>query len=529
LMGNLARDYPSRRPGSAGDDALAGAIAQSFQHRGFSVSTSSFSGRTVDGTRTLETVTGTRAGLAGGAIVVVAHRDALSSPATADLSGTATLLELARVLAGETQHRTIVLASTSGSAGTAGAAALARSIGIPVDAVIALGDLAGQRVRTPIVVPWSDSDRVAPPLLRNTVEGALGSQAALRPGGTSLAGQFAHLAFPLTISEQGPFGARGVPAVLLSVSGEHAPAADEATNPDRITALGRATLQTITALDGGVGVPAASPYLLYDGKVVPGWAIRLFVLALILPVLGAAIDGLARAWRRGHSITRGIAWVLVSAVPFALAVLLAVGTRLTNLISAAPPGPVDAGAVPLHAAGIAVIAALACVLVVSFVGLRQLRPAPDEGTSVAFVLVMCVTSLAIWVVNPFAAALLIPALHVWMWVVDPEIRLPVAVPVALLLAGLALPVAVIVYFAVALGLSPAGVPWNGLLLIAGGHVTLLAAIEWSVILGCAVSLLTIARRAAGQVEAEEASVTIRGPITYAGPGSLGGTESALRR
>jgi len=28
---------------------------------------------------------------------------------------------------------------------------------------------------------------------------------------------------------------------------------------------------------------------------------------------------------------------------------------------------------------------------------------------------------------------------------------------------------------------------------------------------------------------EEAEVTIRGPLTYAGPGSLGGTESALRR
>jgi len=30
-------------------------------------------------------------------------------------------------------------------------------------------------------------------------------------------------------------------------------------------------------------------------------------------------------------------------------------------------------------------------------------------------------------------------------------------------------------------------------------------------------------------EAADARITVRGPVTYAGPGSLGGTESALRR
>ena len=32
-----------------------------------------------------------------------------------------------------------------------------------------------------------------------------------------------------------------------------------------------------------------------------------------------------------------------------------------------------------------------------------------------------------------------------------------------------------------------------------------------------------------QSEPEEVRVTVRGPVTYAGPGSLGGTKSALRR
>ena len=69
-------------------------------------------------TRTLETVTAVRAGLStADDRDRRAPRRAAARPATAELSGTAALLELARVLAGETQHRTIVLASTSGSAG----------------------------------------------------------------------------------------------------------------------------------------------------------------------------------------------------------------------------------------------------------------------------------------------------------------------------------------------------------------------------------------------------------------------------
>src|SRR5581483_7700782 len=152
-MVSLADQYPNRRPGSTGDDDVATYVAVRLKRSGFNVSTRWSRANTADGKRTIETVIGTRAGLSSGSVVVVAHRDALSSPATADLSGTAVMLELARVLSGETQHRSIVLVSTSGSAGQAGATQLARSLGTPVDAVIALGDLAGKRVHEPVVVP----------------------------------------------------------------------------------------------------------------------------------------------------------------------------------------------------------------------------------------------------------------------------------------------------------------------------------------------------------------------------------------
>jgi hypothetical protein len=70
-------------------------------------------------------------------------------------------------------------------------------------------------------------------------------------------------------------------------------------------------------------------------------------------------------------------------------------------------------------------------------------------------------------------------------------------------------------------------------LLAGGHVGLAGALVWSAAFGCVVAAVLVAARlprAPAGVQLEEGmEVTIRGPRSYAGPGSLGGTESALRR
>ena len=87
---------------------------------------------------------------------------------------------------------------------------------------------------------------------------------------------------------------------------------------DQLTAVGRAVLTTISALDSGRTLPPPSAYVLLGGKVVPGWAISLFVLSLLVPVLMTTIDGVARARRRGHIIWRSLTVVLAAAVPFVL-------------------------------------------------------------------------------------------------------------------------------------------------------------------------------------------------------------------
>ena len=89
-------------------------------------------------------------------------------------------------------------------------------------------------------------------------------------------------------------------------------------------------------------------------------------------------------------------------------------------------------------------------------------------------------ALVIWVSNPYAAALLIPALHLWLLVVAPDLRLRRPVALALLLAGIAPPALVIAYYAlVARPRTRSGCAWNSVLMIAGGQSALLAAVEWS--------------------------------------------------
>jgi hypothetical protein len=346
----------------------------------------------------------------------------------------------------------------------------------------------------------------------------------------------------MTGTEQAPFAARGVPAVLVSLTGDRLPGPREPTSEAQIDALGRSVLSTVNALDNGPEVPRPSAYLLYSGQVIPAWAVRLLVLALILPVLAATIDGLARARRRGHAILPWLVWVLAAAVPFVVAALAIRGMRVVGLIDAAPPGPLPAGAVALHGRAIAILAVLVCLIVLGLVLLRPLvlriararavgafLDVGGPGAASALLLALCAVTLAIWWANPFAAVLLVPALHLWLWAAGAQRRLPRGLVVGLLLGGLALPVLAVLLYAGELDLSLPQAAWSWVLLIAGGAISLSGAVAASVVLGCGVSMTLIAWRALRQPRPEPAPVTVRGPVSYAGPGSLGGTGSALRR
>jgi hypothetical protein len=553
----LARAYPNRRPGSPGDEALAGDVAHELEGLGgtagggFSVRTYHFDAQTIDGERSLSTVVAQRPGSTGEApILILAHRDAAAGGSEAELSATAALLELARVFSTRETKRRIVLVSTSGgSGGDAGAARLASdpsAFGLhgPFDAAIAIGDVAGVQTRIPIAIPFSEALGSAPLELQRTVDAAIAQEAGVEAGVPSTFGQLAHLAFPLTVGEQGVLNAGGIPAVLVEVSGEDGPRPSRlggGVSAQRLELFGRALLNAVDALDTAPDVPRPMQTgLLLQHKSMPAWALRLLAAALLFPVLLTGLDGLARMRRRRAPVGRWTLWTLSCALPFLSCALFAYVLGWFGVLGATPAAPVPPSALPLAGRAVTALAAVVLTFALAWllwgVLLRRLgwNLLPDgDAAGLASLLVALAVGMIAWLVNPFTALLALPALHLWLLLAAPELRPRRSLALALVALGV-LPLALLIgFYADQFGLSVGEVGWMGVLLLAGGHVGPLGALVWSVAFGCvaATTLLALGspRPPATALFEEGVEVTIRGPLSYAGPGSLGGTESALRR
>jgi hypothetical protein len=546
---SLAAQFPSRRPGSRGDQALGAYVARALRGLGgtagggFTVRTRHITGQTIDGERALTTVIATRPGSTGATpIVILAHRDAPSTGSRAELSATAALLELARVFAARETQRTIVLVSTSGgTGGDAGAADFAAYDQGPFDAAIVLGDLAGARRRKPFVVPFSDASGSAPAQLQRTVDDAITHEAGSDPGAPSAIGQLVHMAFPLTVGEQGPLNAAGIPSVLVQVSGERGPTSSDRVSATRLEGLGRSVLSAVDALDSGPDVESTMQTgLLVSPKTIPAWALRLLVGTLLLPPLIVVADGLARARRRRLAVARWSLWTLLCATPFMAAALFAFLLGVVGIVGAAPGEPIPPDALFFGASAATTVVAVALALALAWlvwpmlvrrVGLRA-RPTSDAA-GVGMLLVLLPLAVVVWIANPVAALLLLPGVHLWLLIASPELRPRPLAALALIGAG-AVPLALLVaFYADQLGLGPGRVAWMAVLLVAGGHVGFPAALLWTLSLGCAAATvmlaLTVRSPPLGDGREDDDEITIRGPLSYAGPGSLGGTQSALRR
>lgn len=551
----LAVEFPRLRPGGAGDERLAERVAHTIEGLGgtagggFSVHVRRVRAQTIDGEQTLATVIAQRPGATGESpIVIVAHRDAATSGSVAQLSGTAALVELARVFAARETDRAIVLVSSSGgSGGDAGAADFAaHALPGGADAAIVLGDLASTDADQPLVVPYSDGYGSAPDQLQRTVADAIEHESDIRPGAPSVIGQLAHLAFAFAPGEQGVLAAAGLPAVLMQVSGERGPSAGAPVSGERMEGLGRAALSAVDALDVAPDIESTPQTgLVLAHQIVPEWALRLLIGTLLIPVAAVLLDGLARARRRREPLVRWAAWTLICALPFLACALFAILLGSLGALAATPSIPVPAGAMRFD--GAAATAVLSCMAVLGLAWLgwpmlvRRLglavRPTPEaagaDAAGIATLLVLLALACVVWVFNPYAALLIVPGLHLLLPIASPE-RRPRPIAGLALLALALIPLGLLVAFYVhQLGYGLGGLVWAAVLLFAGGHVGALAAAVWSIAFGCGVAIALVALTPpadpVGIGDDEHPEVTIRGPLSYAGPGSLGGTESALRR
>ncbi|HEY1597120.1 MAG TPA: hypothetical protein VGF74_17105 [Thermoleophilaceae bacterium] len=543
----IATTYPDRRAGSVGDRAEGRKLAHTFAARGFTTVIDHFTG---DG-KPLANVIGRRAGASRHQIVVIAPRDAGSVPdAASSASDTAALAEMARVLQGTPSRKTITLASVDGS--TLGELGIHRLLAkLPdrnlIEGVLVMSNMGAAGPHVPPLQAWSnDSQRVGVGLER-TASTSESEEFPRVPHSSGAASQMIRLAFPVGVGSQGPLLAAGVDAVRFSGSGELPPAKSksglDSVDADRLGSLGRSVLRTVFAIDQSPEPPVRGPtsYVTVAGNLLPSWAIALLAMSLILPALVASVDAFARARRRHEPVGRFARWVLAAAVALVAGLVLAKLMVAVGIVASPPESPVAPDLRPLHGGDLAVMGVVLAAVAATWAigrrlalggGKKRLDVASPGAACVVALTLTCVT-LAIWFINPFAALMLVPALHLWLLAAVARIPDRGPVPPLLVVVGLLPLVVVVLYYMSRLSLNPLEGLWYVFLLVTSGSVGVAAVLLSCVyvgVFGCLVSILVARARRPPAARVEEPQrPAVFGPGGYAGPGSLGGTESALRR
>ena len=522
----IVADQPDRRPGKPGNRAAGALVRDELRARGFRVATDHFR---EDGAE-LVNVIGQRDGRSQRRVVVVAGRDAATVPdAPGSAADTAALIELARVFEGRPSTKTLVLASIDGTTlGQVGAERLARDLGDPelVDAVLVISGFGGRASGKSLLVPWSNDSKRPGIALERTVTASLREELDERAGGTGVAGQLARLSFPVGVGPQGVLLERGFETVRISGSGELTDDGGELHDVDeeRLGALVRSALRTVTAVDQGPR-PERGPdsYVTAVSQVMPGWVLAALSLALIIPALVGSVDALARARRRKEPVARWVRWAAAQVAPFLGALLLASLLALGGATPEPPGAPVAPGLHPLDTPALLVLAAVIGAAALLFAGTRFIALRSDPaladrsapGAACAVCLLLSVTVLVLWAVNPFSALVLVPALHLWLLTTLVDPGPPRRARLLLVAAGLIIPALVALYFLINLSLDPLSGAWYLLLLVVGGHVGLITAVIGCVLAGLLTAVAGVAGRPDPEPEAEPRP-SIRGPASPIG-------------
>ena len=549
LVRDIAATTPDRRAGRPGDAAVASRVKQAFLSHGFSTTLDRFD---QDGTK-LVNVIGRRPGSTNKQIVVMAARDAATVPDEAgSAADTAALIEFARVFEGRASKKTLVLASVDGGQlGDAGARHFADTLSEQgqVEAVIVLSDLGATRSSGPLVLGWSNDIGRGNLGIERTVASSLREELASIPHQEGAFAQFARLTFPIAPGAQGVLLPAGIDAVRVSGSGElRPPGSGRRLDVLRYGSLGRSALRLASALDAAPETPRHGPgtYIQFAGKVMPVWPVRLLALAFLLPALITSIDAFARTRRRREPVSPWLVWLASALLPFMLGLALALVLVLVGLARDAPPAPLDPRSVSLDAQAVCSLVATVFAIVLAWIlgrssVIRRTASLPDPsapGAACVTSLAMCLFVLVLVFTNPYAALLLVPAVHLWMlgtmtdasWRTGVVLYLVGLVPIALVAA----------YYMVRLDLGPIDGAWYLFLLVTGNQtgvlttagLMVLAAISGSVgaiLLARARHGEPVGARRGGGGRTPEPQPSIFGPGGHAGPGAIGQARSTLGR
>lgn len=414
-------------PGTRGDQAAAGWIAQALRVFDRNPQVEQFAATPAGRTQpvAMTNVVAYRPGSEPGLIAVVVHHDGAGADTA---SGTALLAGLARALSGFTRQLGIVLVSTDGgTTGGQGAAYFAAHWPLAgrIDGAVVVTS-PGAPAGTPLTLQTRSQVPVGTsPTLVATAAATIaqygGGGNLMVPG---LVNQVTGYATPFATTEQGPLLAHGVPAIGLAGG----PAAGRAIGLSKLDAgqLGHTATTVanlVAALDQAPSFDRGGPPLIVMSadRFVPGPVAEGVLAILLAPALAAMLDMVARLRRRRVELAPGLA-ALGWRLSVWLAALLAIW-----LVSVVPGHPLPTVANPplpgrtgASVDGILLAAALALAYWRFVVRPRLLpdgRVAAWERTGgfAAGLLGLGLASLLVLAVNPFAAIVVLPAAHAWLW------------------------------------------------------------------------------------------------------------------
>jgi hypothetical protein len=471
LASNLASQYPNRIPGTPGAKGAAAWFRRQLEPYGYSVRSDRFKA-TVDGRRTtLVNLVAEKSGLSPGRVIVVmAHRDDSGTGAglNDNASGTAALVQLAQsyaptpTAAGGSLPYSLVFLSTDGAAeGALGAAQFAAEAQGRADvvAVVNLDTIGGGG--QPRIVFAGDTARSPAPGLVATLRAALTREGAgnpARPGGLQ---QILDLAFPFSPYEQAPFVSRGIPAVTVTTADARNSGTtqrrERRLNLPHLEAVGLAVRETIDALEQGVSLAQGpSSYVFLGQRIVRGWAIEIVLVAMLLPFLTTTIDLFARCRRRRIRIAPALRSYRSRLGVWAWTGILFASFGALGLWGHSEGRPPPFDAVGWPTGSLLVLVALSglgwLVARDRLLPRRAIRPEEQLAGHTAALLALGVVGLLIAATDPFALVLVLPSLHIWLWLPQVQSRHAVARAV-LLLAGFVGPAFLVWSFATHYGLG----------------------------------------------------------------------------
>lgn len=490
LARELAREYPDRSPGSSGGLGAATWVSEQFELYGFTPQVERFRAQIPGrGEVELQNVVTVVRGASQRTIVITAHRDNSGEARgpNDNASGTAALIELARSYAsvgGSTlvqtrpTHTLVFVSTDGGSFGALGAAHFAESSRYRENAlaVISLDAIAG--VARPRLLIGGDTARSPSAALVRTAALRVLEESGSEPLHASAARQLLDLGFPFTLGEQGPFVARGVPAVTLTTVPDAAAQsvfADDTFDVQRLGQLGRASQNLIGSLDAGLELAQGTTSYIYLGtRIVRGWAIELVLMTALLPFLIGAIDLFAHCRRRriplspaGRSLrSRLLFWGYAGVVVFVAAQL---GAFPEGEARPLPPEP------SLYQPSPVVLGILAAALLVGWLVSRErliprrpIRPEETLAGHTVALLALGLIALLVVATNPFSLVYLLPSLYAWLWLPQAQASGPL-VRAGLLVLGFLGPLILLLSFSTRLDLG-LQTPWYLLSLVSVGYV-----------------------------------------------------------